>query len=655
MMKAPEFRILKQIGWLLALFGCLILINPVLAGENQKRNEIAKARGIQTFDDLEILKKKKSSLEFGNYHALLIANNDYTSMPPLQSAIRDAEDVAHVLEDKFGFKVTFLKNTNRNDFLIKLNKYLEQFEEKDNVLIFYAGHGILDEDGDGYWMPVDANKKDDAKWVSITRITKKIKHLKARHVMVIADSCYSGSLLRGGIKEKKFTSNRQAWLKRIYGKKSRTALVSGGLEPVLDGGGNENSVFATALLKSLKSLTRPTEAQQLSDLVKEYVVNNADQTPEYSNIRKTGHDGGEFIFAPKVDLSLTQNDNQCWNINTHRPYQIIPLSVAQSIGRVDSPYWFRISGKNSCKKTLHVTLRLKAISDTAVEFQKTPDKFSVLPGMKFDRNVDPVLRFLNPNFQKPTRLKMQWRIEDERGVILDQETTKITLLPKNNYLWNISSGDERKTSKEFLIASLAAWSSVSRNQYQKFKKIILNKINYDLMTDPMENWIRNLYAVLSKGEDKLNVDPKGVLFPPNGTMYIAAPDEVLDDHFGSQLEVALAFSSLSRKWIRRHNGYLSIFATPKKGQFGKKDIFLLWSKGGDEWRGVSISEFNKLSFNDNVNFTRKWLLKPEALKMLRTASRTLNKFFGVSYASDTNAFVIELRLAQESYGIIPLR
>ena len=174
------------------------------------------------------------------------------------------------------------------------------------------------------------------------------------------------------------------------------------------------------------------------------------------------------------------------------------------------------------------------------------------------------------------------------------------------------------------------------------------------MADPMENGIRNLYAVLSKGEDKLNVDPKGVLFPPNGTMYIAAPDEVLDDHFGSQLEVALTFSSLSRKWIRRHNGYLSIFATPKKGQVGKKDIFLLWSKGGDEWRGVSISEFNKLSFNDNVNFTGKWLLKPEALKMLRTASRTVNKFAGVSYASDTNAFVIELRLAQESYGILSL-
>ena len=41
------------------------------------------------------------------------------------------------------------------------------------------------------------------------------------------------------------------------------------------------------------------EAQALFAPVRKTVVLNADQTPVYSDIRLAGHDGGDFIFAPK--------------------------------------------------------------------------------------------------------------------------------------------------------------------------------------------------------------------------------------------------------------------------------------------------------------------------------------------------------------------
>ena len=48
----------------------------------------------------------------------------------------------------------------------------------------------------GYWLPVDADSEDPTNWVSNNDITTMLKAIQARHIMVVADSCYSGSLTR---------------------------------------------------------------------------------------------------------------------------------------------------------------------------------------------------------------------------------------------------------------------------------------------------------------------------------------------------------------------------------------------------------------------------------------------------------------------------
>ena len=81
-------------------------------------------------------------------------------------------------------------------------------------------------------------------------------------------------------------------------KRARTVLASGGLEPVLDTGGDENhSIFATALINALEENNSPyIETAHLFAKIRRAVVVNSDQTPEYSDVRKAGHNGGEFIF-----------------------------------------------------------------------------------------------------------------------------------------------------------------------------------------------------------------------------------------------------------------------------------------------------------------------------------------------------------------------
>jgi hypothetical protein len=76
-------------------------------------------------------------------------------------------------------------------------------------------------------------------------------------------------------------------------------LVSGGLEPVEDGLGGDHSVFAKALLDVLKDNRGTIEGERLFMQIQRPVMLEANQTPQYSDIRFAGHEGGDFLFIRK--------------------------------------------------------------------------------------------------------------------------------------------------------------------------------------------------------------------------------------------------------------------------------------------------------------------------------------------------------------------
>ena len=78
-------------------------------------------RGIGESPKLAALKR----IDFGNYHALVIGINDYKNLPVLKTAINDAEGVAKVLTEEYGFKTTLLLNPGRTDIIDTLDKYRE--------------------------------------------------------------------------------------------------------------------------------------------------------------------------------------------------------------------------------------------------------------------------------------------------------------------------------------------------------------------------------------------------------------------------------------------------------------------------------------------------------------------------------------------------
>lgn len=236
--------------------------------------------------------------DLGRYHALVIGNDAYAHLTPLRNAINDAEAVADLLRTDYDFEVTVLTNASRDEIIAAMDRARANLTTMDNFLIYYAGHGVFDAaSGRGYWLPVDARDDSRARWIEDTTVTDTLKAMKALHVMIVADSCYSGTLVRDIEVKLGIEGDRRAYLRRVAEKRSRTVLTSGGLEPVSDGQGGSHSIFGQALLNALRENSGVIEGQQLFSKLRRSVMLNADQTPQYSDLRNAGHDGGEFLFV----------------------------------------------------------------------------------------------------------------------------------------------------------------------------------------------------------------------------------------------------------------------------------------------------------------------------------------------------------------------
>jgi len=248
------------------------------------------------------------SLNAGNFYALLIGNQKYDKLQRLNTPEADVSDIAPILRARYGFNAKVLLNATRYEMLTELNKLRDRLTEKDNLLIYYAGHGELDRaNGLANWLPIDAEPSSNANWISSSNLTEILNAMAARHVLVVADSCYSGALTRSSIGQLQTGLTDEArvnWLKEIAEARSRTALTSGGLKPVLDSGGGKHSVFAAIFIDILSQNQDVLEGMRLYREISARVLDVAlrqkfDQRPEYGAIRFAGGDSGDFLFVPK--------------------------------------------------------------------------------------------------------------------------------------------------------------------------------------------------------------------------------------------------------------------------------------------------------------------------------------------------------------------
>ena len=238
-----------------------------------------------------------SSLPNGKNYLLAIGIDKYQYWDQLNNAVKDVKDFAQVLVSQYQFEeedVYYLLDEAATEGRIYeiIRELKRKINTKDNLIVYYSGHGHYDDEfEEGHWIPVDAQKGTEDRYLSNANIIRRINAIKTHHTLMIVDSCFSGTLVvkkRSGIVDERF--------------KSRRILASGRTETVADGQPGENSPFAKGILTFLrKNSDKSINTTTLIQYVKSYVEGKARQTPVEGRIQNSDDEGGEFVFHLKMD------------------------------------------------------------------------------------------------------------------------------------------------------------------------------------------------------------------------------------------------------------------------------------------------------------------------------------------------------------------
>jgi hypothetical protein len=230
-------------------------------------------------------------------YLMVIGIDKYSSWPQLSNAVYDAQSLTSLLQQKYGFlpENTFSvldSAATKQGVLDAFKKVVETVGVNDNLLIYYSGHGFFDNTfGEGYWIPVNGKKGQESDYIPNSQLLQLMKRINAKHTLLIADACFSGSL---------FEESNRGYIESVSQLRSRWAITSGRLEYVSDGAVGKHSPFNETILSILTNNTK--EALPVSELlqqVKTEVANKTQQTPVGNPLKNAGDEGGEFIFRLK--------------------------------------------------------------------------------------------------------------------------------------------------------------------------------------------------------------------------------------------------------------------------------------------------------------------------------------------------------------------
>lgn len=303
--------------WLLLLFLNLLLFhlygqnvisgfsNQLTLDYNKSREAIVINDSISGYSNIlslnysaEVKESQKSSIPI--FYGLFIGINDYSFNSPelgdLVNPIKDAESLKNVLATRYEFsneRVLVLTNPTRPQIISALEELALKITEKDNLLIFYAGHGVWDSRLKlGYWLSSDSKIDDKSTWISNSTIRDYIGAIPSKHTLLIADACFGGSIY----KTRNAVEKLNEWaISKIYQLPSRKAMTSGSLSVVPD-----ESKFMEYLLKRLTdNNNKYLSTRQLFYSIETAILNNTENVPQLGVIQGSGDEGGDFIFIRK--------------------------------------------------------------------------------------------------------------------------------------------------------------------------------------------------------------------------------------------------------------------------------------------------------------------------------------------------------------------
>jgi len=154
-------------------------------------NSVANLNSSQSVNDPKNTPQLAPQKFMANRRALVIGNDNYKSVGKLENAREDARTIASNLSS-VGYQVTLKTDLNEKEMKAALRTFAGQVEGGDEVLFFFAGHGVQ-LGAANYLLPTDivggseAQVKDEA--IQLQRVLDDMSEKKAKFTLAMIDAC----------------------------------------------------------------------------------------------------------------------------------------------------------------------------------------------------------------------------------------------------------------------------------------------------------------------------------------------------------------------------------------------------------------------------------------------------------------------------------
>ena len=227
----------------------------------------------------------KSKQQNAKTFALIIGNEQYKRVARVPYANNDARVMAEYCKRTLGLpaqNVKLYQNASLNDMrhaVTSLVNMLKAYDGEARAIVYYAGHGIPDEDSHmPYLLPTDGFATDIKSGYNLNDLYDELAAAPSEMTMVLLDACFSGAKREGDM----LADARGVAIK------ARTTMPTGNLLVFSASQGNETAysdkrhghgMFTYYLLKHLQETAGNTTVSSLTD----YVITNVKRTSVSEN------------------------------------------------------------------------------------------------------------------------------------------------------------------------------------------------------------------------------------------------------------------------------------------------------------------------------------------------------------------------------------
>lgn len=235
--------------------------------------------------DVDIAIPQNSMLKNSTTFAVIIANENYNSVSNVPYAENDGSTLAKYLTITLGIPKEHIKTYNDATFgniagaLKHINNLSLAFGDKLNLILYYAGHGVPNEQTKSCMLlPVDGDALLPETCYDVDRLYSTLGKLNAHSIVVIMDACFSGSLRGEGM----LFASRSVKIKSNFAEpKGKMVVISAsqGDETAFPFEKEQHGMFTYYLLKCLQDNKGDVTLGDLSD----YLINQVKRQSVVSN------------------------------------------------------------------------------------------------------------------------------------------------------------------------------------------------------------------------------------------------------------------------------------------------------------------------------------------------------------------------------------